>query len=176
MNTPPAPIVLLQGSLNPQSKTALVVEVVAAKLQESGIPYQIIDLRHLPMEFCDGRDIASYNAETQSAYQTIQAARAVIIGMPVYCYSVAGPLKNFLDITSQAFIGKYIGVLCNAGSPLSYLAAADLMKILSYESFAVPVQPTVLTSTSDFESGVLTSEKAKEKIETLISVLVGMTG
>ena len=66
-----------------------------------GIDCQILDLRSFDMQFCDGRKLVDYNLDTQKVFQMINEADGFIIGMPVYCYSVSGPLKNFIDITSS---------------------------------------------------------------------------
>ena len=45
-------IVLIQGSLNPNSKTAILVETAAKLLQDSSIANEIIDMRTIELEFC----------------------------------------------------------------------------------------------------------------------------
>ncbi len=124
-------IILIQGSLNPKSKTAVILDEVTNILKEKNIKYETIDLRKLNMQFCDGRDLKNYNEDLQKAYKLMEEANGYVIGMPVYCYSVSGVLKNFLDITCSAMEGKSTGIVCNAGGIMSYLASSDLMKILS---------------------------------------------
>tara|TARA_Y100001936_G_C16036583_1_gene648958 strand:+ start:249 stop:440 length:192 start_codon:yes stop_codon:yes gene_type:complete len=62
----------------------------------------------------------------------VDKADGLIIGMPVFCFSVSGPLKNFTDITSSAMEEKVAGIFCTTGGSMSYLASADLAKILAY--------------------------------------------
>lgn len=169
----PQKIILISGSLNTHSHTKIVVDIMADTLRKKKAHVEVIDLATLEMEFCDGRELEKYSTDLQEAYQKIEASNGVIIGMPVYCYSVSGPLKNFIDITSQAFREKSFGILCNAGSSLSYLASNDLMKILSFESFAFPLSPTVMTSGADFKEGKLINERALKKIEVLAGVVLG---
>ena len=92
--------------------------------------------------------------------------------MPVYCYSVSGVLKNFLDITCSAMENKYAGIVCNAGGVMSYLASADLMKILSYEVHALTVQPTVYAWGDDFKNGKITNEKVLHKAVHMVEKLM----
>ena len=168
-------IIVIQGSLNKNSKTAIIVDEVVKLLKEKNINHEIIDLRKLRLEFCDGRDLKDYNEDLRNAYKLIEEASAYIIGMPVYCYSVSGVLKNFLDITCSAMEGKFAGIVCNAGGAMSYLASADLMKILSYEVHVLSVQPTVYAHGNDFQDGKIANpkvlEKAKHMIERLTSIL-----
>ncbi len=164
--------VLIQGSLRKGSRTALIINEIAKKLEKKGFSFNIIDLTQLNMEFCDGRPLEQYNEDLQGAYQVLKSAHGYIIGMPVYQYSVSGPLKNFLDIVSGAMKGKPFGVVCTSGGVRSYLASADLMKILSFEASAIPLQPTVHTYKADFEGEKIINEKIHEKIDALLENLI----
>ena len=166
-------VLIIQASLNPQSKTAVVVgeaEKILNSLDE--VDYQILDLRYFDMQFCDGRKLKDYNSDTQKAFEMINDADGFIVGMPVYCYSVSGPLKNLIDITSSAMEKKVAGILCTTGSPMSFLASSDLAKILAYESQVLSVQPVVCTSYEDFKDGKLENRKVKEKLKSMIGVLL----
>ena len=166
-------VLIIQSSLNPQSKTAVVVgetEKILNSLDE--VDCQILDLRYFDMQFCDGRKLTDYNSDTQKAFEMINDADGFIVGMPVYCYSVSGPLKNLIDITSSAMEKKVAGILCTTGSPMSFLASSDLAKILAYESHVFSVQPVVCSSYEDFKDGKLKSRKVKEKLKSMIEVLL----
>jgi len=166
-------VLIIQASLNPQSKTAVVVREVEKILNSLGeVDYEILDLRSFNMQFCDGRKLTDYNSDTQKAFEMINRADGFIIGMPVYCYSVSGPLKNLIDITSSAMEKKVAGILCTAGSPMSFLASSDLAKILAYESHVFAVQPVVCSSYEDFKDGELENRKVKEKLKSMIEVLL----
>jgi NAD(P)H-dependent FMN reductase len=170
-----SPILLIAGSRNLKSRTKIVIDEIDTALQIKGFDTAVLDLASLDMDLCDGRDLKDYSKNMSKAYDQVKKADLIVIGMPVYCYSVAGPLKNFIDITSEAFTGKKIAIACNAGSPLAYLAATDLHKILGYESNALPLFPTVFTSATSFADGKLVDERAKTKIEDLIEVIARET-
>ena len=168
-------LVVIQSSLNKNSKTAVIVDHALEILFNKGVEHKVIDLRNIKLEFCDGRKIEEYNNDLQNAYELMKSASAYIIGMPVYCYSVSGVLKNFLDITCSSMKGKFAGIICNAGGIMSYLASADLIKILSYEVHVLTVQPTVYACDSDFQNGKIANQKvinkAKDMIENLMSLV-----
>ena len=167
-------VLIIQGSLNPKSKTAIVIREAEKILDSSnGIEFQTLDLRSFNMQFCDGRKLQEYNSDTQKAYEMVDKADGLIIGMPVYCFSVSGPLKNFIDITSSAMEKKVAGIICTTGSSMSYLASADLAKILAYESHVLSIQPVVCSSYEDFNNSRLESQKVHEKLNSMIEVLVG---
>jgi NAD(P)H-dependent FMN reductase len=164
-------VVLIQGSLNKESRTAILIDHAAEEMKRAGLEAVHLDLRNIQMEFCDGRPLKEYHLEMQQAYQAIEKADAFVIGMPVYCYSVSGPLKNFIDITSGAMEKKIAGILCNAGGNQSYMASADLSKILAYESHVTTVQPIVFSSYEDYDDRTLTGAKVKSKIQELVDHL-----
>ena len=167
-------IIIIQGSLNPVSKTAVVLEEVRNILNTKNIENSLIDLRKINLEFCDSRKLEKYNSDLQNAYETMKKASGYIIGMPVYCYSVPGPLKNFLDITCSAMENKFAGIVCNAGGIMSYLASAELMKILSYEVHVLTVQPTVYSWGGDFEESKIKNIKVIHKINDMINNLMSV--
>ena len=122
--------------------------------------------------FCDGRPLSDYNANTQQAYKLMEKARAYVWGMPVYCFSVSGPLKNFIDITAGAMENKSSGIICNAGGNRSYKALGDLSRILSFEARVVTVQPAVYTSYEDFEDGRLINSEIPNRIKVMLDALL----
>lgn len=164
-------VVLIQGSLNKNSRTAVLVQHAVEELKRAGLKAEVLDLRSIQMEFCDGRPLKEYHPDLQHAYRTLDEAQAFIIGMPVYCFSVSGPLKNFIDITSGAMEKKPAGILCNAGGNRSYMASADLSNILAYESHVTTVQPIVYSSSEDFDDHTLKDDKVQSKIREMVDNL-----
>lgn len=162
--------------MNPNSKTDLLIQKTKSMLIEKKADVDTLDLRNIEMPFCDGRKLDDYPVHLKDLYRQIQTFDAVIIGMPVYQYTVPGPLKNFLDIVSHALKNKIIGVLSMAGSSMSYLAAADLIKMLNYEVQVVAVQPHVFAHYGDFENHQIKNPKIVEKIQQLVSNIINLLG
>jgi len=170
-------ILLIQGSLSSESKTAVLIRAAADSLQRRHVAHEILDLRSLQLEFCDGRPLEAYNADMQAACRKVEAAQGLIFGMPVYCFSVSGALKNFIDISSGGMENKTAAILCNAGGNRSYMAIADLSKILAFESRVVTVQPSVYTSSEDYDdSGNLINDSVRKRIEVMLDALLGRIG
>lgn len=162
---------MIQGSLSKNSRTAILVRETGLELERCHLDHETLDLRDLELQFCDGRSLQEYNEDMQNAFKKLEQAEAFIFGMPVYCFSVSGALKNFIDITSGAMENKVAGILCNAGGNHSYMASAELSKILAYESHVTVVQPAVYSNYEDFDDNGLASEKVKEKIKDMVSTL-----
>ena len=165
-------IVLIQGSLNPESKTSLLINEASRELTRRNITHEIIDLRDLDNQFCDGLALSEYNDDMQQAFAKMDKAQGYIWGMPVYCFSVSGPLKNFIDITAGAMENKSSATICNAGGNRSYMALGDLSRILAFEARVVTVQPAVYTSYEDFTDGKLTNPAIGERLAIMIDALL----
>lgn len=168
----PRTIALIQGSLRKESRTAIVLEEVRRLLKTHGVTISMIDLRSVDMEFCDGRDLAAYGKDLRKAHATLAKASAVVIGMPVYQYSVSGPLKNFLDIVSSALESKPVAICSNAGGLRASMASAHLMTILAFECGASAIQPIVHTWVEDFQNGKISSPGVHERVEELVANLL----
>jgi NAD(P)H-dependent FMN reductase len=120
-----------------------------------------VDRMHLSdvqMEFCDGRPADAYGPSMRAAAERVAAAHAYVIGMPVYCWSVPGVLKNLLDVVCPGMVDKPFAVTTVAGSDRAYLATADLQRILQYEVRGRPWPRVVFASEKDFPGGVLSEE------------------
>ena len=165
-------IVIVQGSLNPESKTAIVVAQTEKVLQSRNIEFETLDLRSLELQFCDGRSLVEYNEDMQKAYRILESADGFIFAMPVYCWSMSGVVKNLIDITAGALENKVAGILCNAGGNRSFMSSGDLINVLYYESGVMTVHPIVYTSYEDFEDGQLKAEKPLAKIPTMVDALM----
>ncbi|MDO8490351.1 MAG: NAD(P)H-dependent oxidoreductase [bacterium] len=164
----PKKIVLIQGSLNPHSNTALLVEEAAKILSTKGVSHEILDLRRVNMDFCDGRSIEKYNKDTQDVCALLASADGYIFGMPVYSYSISGALKNLIEITAKGMEKKVVGIVCNSSGRRSYLASVDLMKVLSNEADMVTVQPIVHTDRETFKDGKIFDDHVIELISEMI--------
>jgi NAD(P)H-dependent FMN reductase len=164
-------IVIIQGSLNKDSKTALVVAETEEVLRSRKLDFETLDLRTLNLQFCDGRSLTDYNEDMQKAYRLLESAQAYIFAVPVYCWSMSGVVKNFIDIIAGALENKVAGILCNAGGNRSFMSSADLINVLFYESGVMTVHPIVYTSDGDFADGKLIAEKPLAKIPIMLDAL-----
>ena len=164
-------ILFIQGSLAPHSKSFLLLKIAMASAEVRGFDTELLDLRKIEMPFCDGRKLDEYPQDLKTIYDKIQSADYLVFGMPIYCYSISGPLKNFIDIFSHSFDRKRFGICAAAGSRMSYLATADLIKILAYESKATGVQPMVLTDYHDYDGDKVVDEKIPGRIDEMLDSL-----
>ena len=163
-------ILCIQGSLNPDSNTSVLLRKAFDRLE--GVKKSYLDLRKIKMEFCDGRDLSGYHEDLQAAAREIEESDAYIIGMPVYCYSVSGALKNFLDIVCGRMEGKPFAIVCASGGERSYLATAELQKILMFEVQGRPLPRVVFASGKDFKDGALVSAEVEKRLDQLVKEFI----
>lgn len=170
-------IVIIQSSLNENSTTAHLTSKTYHILKEKAncLTIEILDLREIELQFCDGRDLMKYNSDLQKVYTLLSDADGFIIGMPVYRYSLSGVLKNFLDIVGRSMENKVVGILENCGTIRSYLASVDLIKILSYDLESIVVHPVVQTIEGDFSNeGEIINIQVIEKINQMCNIILGL--
>jgi NAD(P)H-dependent FMN reductase len=158
-------ILCIQGSLNPGSNTNVLLRKVFDRLD--GVKKSYLDLRKIKLEFCDGRDLSGYHEDIQVAAKEVEESDAYVIGMPVYCYSISGALKNFLDIVCGGMEEKPFAIVSASGGEHSYLATAELQKILMFEVRGRPFPRVVFASGKDFKDGELANAEVEKRLDQL---------
>jgi NAD(P)H-dependent FMN reductase len=153
-------VLCLSSSLRPGNRTSVVAKAVADGLGRAGHEVDLLELSEVALEFCDGRPLAQYGESMRGAADRVAKADAYVIAMPVYCYSLPGVLKNFLDVAIGGMAGKPFAVVAVAGGERSYLACADLQRILQYEVSAVPYPRVVYASDRHFDGRAPSPETA----------------
>ena len=99
-------------------------------MESSTVSVELVDLRDYELPFCDGRHpLSSYGENAVKLDEKIKDADAYIFGMAVYCYSISGVFKNFIDICCGGMSNKPFGIVAASGGTMSYMAVEDLQKM-----------------------------------------------
>jgi len=141
-----------------------------------GVETDLIDLRNIELEWCDGRPLENYNSSLQDAFQRIQSADGAVIASPVYCYSVSGVLKNFIDICHKAFAEKYFAVIIAGGGDYSFMVTEQLKSILVLESRAFPLPRAVFANEKQFKNHQLNDAGVEKRLQQLADDLLRWIG
>ena len=168
-------LLMLVGAATPPGRLAAAIDYAAeaARVADSGIAVDVLNLADTAIDICDGRALDAYGEATQRAVARISVAGAVLIGAPVYRASFPGVLKNLLDITPvEALQNKPVGILAMGGSPHHYLAVdTQLRAVLGW--FGALVAPTgVYITGADFKDGRLAADGARTDLALLTGTLV----
>jgi FMN reductase len=161
-------VLCLASSLRRESRASALIAVAASAVRDAGHEADVLELRDVAMEFCDGRPLDQYGEGMRTAAARLAAADAYVIGMPVYCYSVPGVLKNFLDVTCKGMHHKPFAVAAVGGGERSFLACAELQKVLTYEVQGRAFAPAFYASDRHFSGSAISpdSEKILRKVVT----------
>lgn len=165
-------ILLISGSLNPKSRSRRLIREAERLLGESGVQTDLMDLRDYPLPLCDGS--SAYNDPSlPEITERIAGADAVLIGVPVYTFTMNSALKNLVELTgSDAWENQVVGFLCAAGGRSSYMSVMGFANSLMLDFRSLIVPRFIYAVKSDFETGpdgqpVLTSEEIKTRIARL---------
>ena len=114
-------VLLIAGSPSAPSRSAVLLDAVAARLALREVPAERIAIRELPPHALVLGE-ASHPALQQAA-DRLQRADAIVIATPVYKAAYSGVLKLFLDLLPQSALrGKTVLQLATGGSPHHMLA------------------------------------------------------
>jgi FMN reductase len=116
-----ASILSVSGSPSVTSRTARLLDHVAARLAAQGHQVTPLEVRGLPSEALLGADFG--HPAIVAATELFEQADGVVIGTPVYKAAYSGLLKSLLDLLPQyALTGKTILPLATGGSTAHVLA------------------------------------------------------
>ncbi len=109
-------VLTICGSLRDASSTARALEIAAESARSAGAEVETVHLGQLSLPFCDGRsDEYSYGGDVSRFIDMVRAADGLLIGSPNYHGSVAGVLKNALDLLGpDAIRDKLVGLVATA--------------------------------------------------------------
>src|SRR5580693_1028861 len=91
-------IVILSGTNRPGSNTRKVTAHVEAIYKSLGVPFQVLDLAHLPPEIFSPSSYAEKPATFKKFTDTILAADGLVVVTPEYNGGMPGVLKYFIDM------------------------------------------------------------------------------
>ncbi|MGY0237022.1 NADPH-dependent FMN reductase [Longispora urticae] len=115
-------ILAISGSPSPTSRTARVLDHLAARLTDTGRhEVTILGVRDLPAEALISADVR--HPAILAVGEAVAAADGIIIATPVYKAAYSGVLKALLDLLPQyALAGKTVLPLATGGSVAHVLA------------------------------------------------------
>lgn len=114
-------VLLIAGSPSAPSRSAVLLDAVAARLALRDVPVDRIAIRELAAHALLLGE-ASHPA-IQHAAEQVRRADAIVIATPVYKAAYSGVLKVFLDLLPQSALkGKTVLPLATGGSPHHMLA------------------------------------------------------
>ena|ERR1700733_4331848 len=153
-------IVGIGGSLREGSCSYLALEYAIGLLRQMGCQTRILDLRLMPLPFCDGdnEDPRPDFPGVAELRREVLHAHGLILCTPEYHGGVSGVLKNALDLlTVEHLSGKVAGVISVLGGVGSVSAINELARILRCcHAWVLPESIAIARAKSVFQCGSIT--------------------
>jgi MsuE subfamily FMN reductase len=176
-------LLAINGSLTPPpSRTRVILDVAlaGARRADPTVETQVLELRDLDLEFCDGRRPDQYNADTRKALALVEDADAYLVASPVYRASYTGALKNFFDLVpndpqgADPLRGKVVGLLASGGSDHHYLMLEHQLRPLFGFFGAHTLARAVYANSKDFNAAKQAEGKIVAELEHLGEEVVAL--
>jgi len=171
-------IVGIGGSLRPDSHSQIILSQAGQRVAALGAEVEILDLRTMPLPFCDGGDDYPDYPDVEKLRTAVSQADGLILATPEYHGSVSGVLKNALDLMSfDQLSGKVTGLISVLGGQSNSNALNDLRVIMRWvHAWVIPEQIAVGQAWKAFGAdGKLLDEKLSQRLDQFAQSLVENT-
>jgi NAD(P)H-dependent FMN reductase len=157
---------IISGSLRSKSRSRAMAIFLSDCYRSEGITAQLIDLRELPLPFCDGESAYDHQS-VATLSRTISAARVIIVATPIYNFDASAALKNLIELTGDSWEDKIVGFLCAAGGAMSYMSIMSFANSLMLDFRCLIIPRIVYATSEDFMDGDLSSALVRERVREL---------
>lgn len=185
MSTDPSqpPIIsVISTSLDPLSRSARIAELCVAKLEQQGVPTELIDMKRVQLGRFDNDTIYRTPEYTQLHAQ-LARADGLILCTPIYNWSVSSELKRLIEATGStppdgslrgAWFDKVLTFACAAGLPHAYMAFGPLASSLMLDFKCVINPYQIYVTGRDWEGNAL-GKTAQARLDKTLVVMLELT-
>jgi NAD(P)H-dependent FMN reductase len=112
-----ANILVVTGSVRPNSANEKIVPLVAAEVEKQGAVATIVDLKALDLPFFDAPysptapDFEPTNEPARTWTKLVDEADGVILGTPEYNHTMSPVQMNAIDWIGKEWEGKHVGLV-----------------------------------------------------------------
>ena len=137
-------IVGIGGSLREDSCCYLALDHVIGLVTQMGCRARVLDLRRMPLPFCNGDHCQQGDAYPAVAelHKAVREAQAIVLATPEYHGGVSGVLKNAVDLLGFEHLeGKVVGIIGVLGGAANLDATNELARIMRHcRAWVIPQQ------------------------------------
>jgi FMN reductase len=156
-------VLVISASLNSDSNSRLLGREAERALAADGHIATFLDLRDLPLPFCDGEHAYAHE-NVKRARTALAGADGVILATPIYNYDANAVAKNFIELTGISWENKVVGFLCASGGPGSYMSIMSLASSLMLDFRCVIVPRFVYAGGAAFVDGKIVDPKILTRV------------
>lgn len=151
-------LLIISASLNSDSYSRILAREAERVLRADGQEVATLDLRELPLPFCDG-DKSKEHPNVLAAQRLLAPPAGVIIATPIYNYDANAAVKNLIELTGSVWENKVVGFLCTAGGPGSFMSVLGLANSLMLDFRCVIVPRFVYATGQHFAHDAIADAK-----------------
>ena len=166
---------IISGSLSSNSKSRKMGLYAEKYFSSLFVNVEFINLSDYDIPLCDG-DSCYDNIVVKKLNQKINQADTIIICGPVYNFDLNSILRNLIEVTSKAWVGKIVGFICAAGGKNSYMAPVSMMNSLMLHNRCLIIPRFVYASSEDFLNDNSFNDDIKERLEQLVNEAIKLKG
>jgi FMN reductase len=157
----PAEYLIISASLRPASLSRIMGLALAQELDG-----EHLDLRDYPLPLCDGA--AAYGDPNVAILRAkIEAARVILVAVPIYNFDANAAVKNLIELTGGAWEDKVVGFACAAGGQSSYMSIIGLANSLMLDFRCLILPRFVYATGDDFDAGKIVTVDIQERLRQL---------
>ncbi len=158
-------VLAVAGSLNRNSATRAIIQVMAEQLRNAGAEVDFLDLSAEPLGLFNP-DSSHAHESFPKLKQRVERADVFLLGTPDYHGSMSGAMKNFLDHFWQEFAGKLFATV--VASHEKGLTVADQLRTVARQCYAWSMPYAVsFADKADVKDGQIISEPFRQRLEML---------
>ncbi|MBI3975953.1 MAG: NAD(P)H-dependent oxidoreductase, partial [Armatimonadetes bacterium] len=125
-------VLVLSGSVHPESSIRRASEASAAALREAGAQVDLVDLAELGLPLHDGRIEQLHHAEVRAWVTRAQEADAHVWVSPEFHSSFSGAMKNALDyLWSDHLAGKLVALIGVVGGTMGAVNTLNALRLVA---------------------------------------------
>ncbi|MGG1443796.1 NAD(P)H-dependent oxidoreductase [Brevibacillus laterosporus] len=173
-------IVGIAGTMNVESSTKKVMQIVLESARMEGAEVELIHLAKWPLPLYDARnDVSTYPEIVHQFVKKVAEADALVVGSPEYHGTITGALKNSFDFLEGRFLhGKPVAIIGVAGGGMGATNTVNTLQLIlrNLHAYPLPGSPSVSNSYKAFkEDNTLHDERLQDRFVNLGKELVWMT-
>lgn len=163
-------IAIIQTSLSTISNSRRLGDLSLTLLESAGVEVDMItadEVEKLPQ--CGSR--SHEKADLGQLEARLSKADAFVWTIPIYCSTYSGVAKNFLDLFSSSFRGKWFASFYAGGSHRFFHACGDFPAAVAMESQGLGVPRYVYVTDADFSPDGELAEPCFDRVRSLLKCL-----
>jgi FMN reductase len=166
-------IIGFAGSHSQPSRTrALVTEAVQDAARQTGLGHAVFDINDLGASFRQAESLFDLSSDARAHVDRLLAARAIVVGSPVYKGSYTGLFKHLFDlIEPEALRGKPVLLTATGGGDRHALVIEHQLRPLFGFFEAASVPTGVYAGSVDIDGDGRLSDPLRARLDTAVTQL-----